>query len=432
VTDRTAGTHPDLLKPAGPNLGLAPPRGQVAPRRGMFSSLAHGRFRRYLVGLFLSNIGTWMQTVAQGWLVFRLSDSALILGLVTFAGSIPTLLLAPFAGVAADRFDRRRLLIATQCVQMTAAAFLGAATLFGFVSIPLVAIVAVVNGAANAYMTPSHQSLFMDLVGRDDLMNAISLNSMQFNLSRIVGPVIAGFTIAAFGETGCFFLNAVSFIPFLLAIASLPAMPPRRRRARGSWVELRIGLRFAFRDRVLPPLLLLCAALAVFATPAVTLAPLYARRLLNVGPRGLGGMLSAVGVGAVATALAMAAMGNFPRKGLVLLVAASAFAVSVAGLALAPTFPLALASLVLLGGAMMSSSSIINTLMQTRAPDALRGRIISLYALAWSGFVPLGNLQAGAVAERFGPAASLLVGTAGIAVTLLAIRWWKPIPSTLR
>ena len=424
-------THPDLLKPAGPNLGLAPPRGAVAPRRGMFSSLSYTPFRRYLIGLFLSNVGTWMQTVAQGWLVYRLSDSALVLGLVTFSGSIPTLLLAPFAGVAADRFDRRRLLIATQIVQMASAFLLALATWQGFVSIPLVAALAVANGAASAYMTPSHQSLFIDLVGRHDLMNAISLNSMQFNLSRIAGPMLAGFTIAAFGENVCFFLNALSFVPFLAAILALPRLTRKRRRTRGSWIELRIGLRFAFRDRVLPSLLAVSAALAVFATPAVTLAPLYARRLLDVGPRGLGGMLSAVGVGAVATALVLAALGDFPRKGITLLVASAAFAVSVAGLALAPSYAAALVSLAILGGAMMSSSSIINTLMQKRAPDELRGRVISLYALSWSGFVPLGNLLAGAVAERFGAAASLLVGTAGIAVTLLLIQLFKPIPSAL-
>lgn len=429
--DRRDSTHPDLLKPAGPNLGLGPPRGEVAPKRGMFSSLSYRPFRGYLVGLFLSNVGTWMQTVAQGWLVYRLSDSALVLGLVTFAGSLPTLLLAPLAGVAADRFDRRRLLIATQIVQMSAALLLALATWRGFVSVPLVALLAVANGTASAYMTPSHQSLFLDLVGRHDLMNAISLNSMQFNLSRIVGPIVAGFTIAAFGENACFFLNAVSFVPFLAAILALPSSPRKRRRTRGSWIDLRIGLRFAFRDRVLPSLLAVSASLAVFATPAVTLAPLYARRLLNVGPRGLGGMLSAVGVGAVATALVLAALGDFPRKGLVLLVAAGAFAVSVAGLALAPSYPAALASLAVLGGAMMSSSSIINTLMQKRAPDKLRGRIISLYALSWSGFVPLGNLLAGAVAEHFGAAASLLVGTAGIAVTLVLIQALRPIPPSI-
>ena len=429
--DRRDSTHPDLLKPAGPNLGLAPPRGEVAPKRGMFSSLSYRPFRRYLIGLFLSNVGTWMQTVAQGWLVYRLSNSALVLGLVTFSGSLPTLLLAPFAGVAADRFDRRRLLIATQVLQMTAALLLALATWRGFVSIPLVAVLAVVNGLASAYMTPSHQSLFMDLVGRHDLMNAISLNSMQFNLSRIAGPMAAGFTIAALGENACFFLNALSFAPFLAAILALPASARKKRRTRGSWIELRIGLRFAFRDRVLPSLLAVSAALAVFGTPAVTLAPLYARQLLDTGPRGLGGMLSAVGVGAVATALVLAALGDFSRKGVVLLVAAGAFAVSVAGLALAPSYPAALAALALLGGAMMSSSSIINTLMQKRAPDELRGRVISLYALSWSGFVPLGNLFAGAVAEHFGAAASLLVGAAGIAVTLAMIQLTRPIPTAI-
>lgn len=427
--DHRAGeSHPALLKPAGPNLGLSPPRGGAGPRRGMFSSLKHRAFRRYWIGLFLSNIGSWMQTVAQGWLVLRLSDSALVLGLVTFAGSVPALVLAPFAGVAADRYDRRALLLATQATQMASALLLAAATFWGFATVPLVAVLAIASGVANAYTTPSHQSLFLDLVGPDDLLNAISLNSMQFNLSRVVGPMLAGFTIAVFGEPGCFLLNAVSFVAILIPLSLLPAMRPATRPSGGAWSDLLIGLRFARRDRLLPPLLAICVGLGIFGTPAVTLAPLYARRLLDVGPKGLGGMLSAVGLGAVLMALLIAWLGDFEKKGLAILAASSAFALSLAGLALSRRYGLALAFLALLGGAMMSSSSLINTLMQKRAPAILRGRVISLYALAWSGFVPIGNLQAGAVAEHFGAAASLWVGAAGILATLAAVQILQPIP----
>ena len=425
---QTGESHPALLKPAGPNLGVSPPRGGAGPRRGMFSSLRHRNFRRYWIGLFLSNIGSWMQTVAQGWLVLRLSDSAFVLGLVTFGGSLPALVLAPFAGVAADRYDRRALLLATQSVQMVSALLLAAGTFWGFATVPLVAALAVASGVANAYTTPSHHSLFLDLVGPEDLINAISLNSMQFNLSRVIGPMIAGFAIAFFGEAGCFLLNAFSFVAILVPLALLPPMRPARGPARGAWADLLIGLRFALRDRLLPPLLVICMGLAVFGTPAVTLAPLYARRLLDVGPRGLGGMLSAVGVGAVATALFLAWLGDFEKKGLTVLVASWAFGLSLAGLAFSRHYALSLGFLALLGGAMMSSSSLINTLMQKRAPAVLRGRVISLYALAWSGFVPLGNLQAGAVAERFGAAASLWVGAGGIAATILVVRIVRAIP----
>ena len=342
---------------------------------------------------------------------------------------MPTLVFAPLAGVAADRYDRRSVLLTMQSIQMSSALLLAAATFWGFVTVPLVAALAITSGVANAFMTPSHQSLFLDLVGAEDLMNAIALNSMQFNLSRIIGPMIAGFTIAAFGETGCFLLNAVSFVAILVPLALLPPMRSARRPTRGAWVDLRIGLRFARRDAVLPPLLALSMALAVFGTPAVTLAPLYARRLLDVGPQGLGGMLSAVGIGAVATALLLAWLGDFERKGLAVTLAAWAFALSLAGLAVSRRYAFSLASLALLGGAMMCSSSLVNTLMQKRAPAVLRGRVISLYALAWLGFVPLGNLQAGAVAERFGAAASLWAGVGGIALTLLVIRVLRPIPA---
>jgi MFS family permease len=421
-------THPDFLKPAGPNLGMAPPRGAEAPRRGMFASLAHRQYRRYWTGLFLSNIGTWMQSVAQGWLVLRLSHSALILGLVGFAGSIPTLLLAPLAGVAADRVDRRKLLLATQSTQMLCAFLLAAATFAGFVSVPLVAALAVVNGVANALTVPSHQSLFLDLVGREDLTNAIALNSMQFNLSRIVGPALAGLTIAALGEAACFALNGISFAAILAALATLPPMPAPRRRSRSAWIDLRSGLRFARRHPLIPQLLALTAVVAVFGTPAVTMAPLFARQILGVGPEGLGGMLSAVGVGAVATALLMASAGDFRRKGAAVLIACSGFALSLFGFGLSGSYPLSLACLALLGGSMTSMASLVNTLLQKSAPDRLRGRVISLYALAWLGLVPLGNLQAGVVAERFGAQASLLVGGSCIAITLVVLRLLRPIP----
>ena len=187
-------------------------------------------------------------------------------------------------------------------------------------------------------------------------------------------------------------------------------------------MDLRIGLRFARRDPLLPRLLAVTAALAVFGTPAVTLAPLFAARLLHVGPEGLGGMLSAVGLGAVAAALALAWRGDVAAKERGVRLAALAFALSLAGFALSPHYTVALAWLALLGAAMTTSSSLINTLMQERAPDRLRGRVISLYALAWLGFVPVGNLQAGAVAQSFGPAAALFLGAAGIAVTVAALR----------
>jgi MFS family permease len=430
VTERHAsGVHPELLKQAGPNLGVSPPRGAVAPRRGMFASLAHPEYRRYWTGLFVSNVGTWMQSVAQGWLVLRLSNSAMLLGLVGFAGSIPTLLLAPVAGVAADRLDRRKLLLATQATQMACAFTLAAATGFHSVSVALVAAVATINGVANAFTTPSHQSLFLDLVGREDLTNAIALNSMQFNLSRVVGPMIAGLTIGVFGEAACFALNGVSFVAILVPLAMLPPLPRSRRRPRSAWIDLRSGLRFAGRHPLIPQLLAIAAAIAVFGTPAVTMAPLFARRLLDVGPEGLGGMLTAVGLGAVATALGMASRGDFGRKGFGVLLASSGFVLSLVGFALSRRYALSLAFLALLGASMTSMASLVNTLLQKHAPDRMRGRVISLYAVAWLGLVPIGNLQAGAVAQRFGATAALLVGAGAIAITLVVVRMVRPLPA---
>jgi predicted MFS family arabinose efflux permease len=238
--------------------------------------------------------------------------------------------------------------------------------------------------------------------------------------------MVAGFTIAAFGETGCFLLNGISYLAVIAALAALPSLRRRRAGSRGAWVDVRIGIRFARRQPLILPLLAIAASLAVFGTPAVTLAPLFARRLLHVGPPGLGGMLSAVGLGAAGSALFLASLGDFRRKGSAVVLAAFGFALSLVGLGLSRSYPLSLAFLAVLGASMSSSASIINTLLQTSAPDRLRGRVISLYALAWLGLVPLGNLQAGAVAERFGAAAALFVGAAGIALTLLIVRILRP------
>jgi MFS family permease len=394
----------------------------------MFASLRHRQFRRYWIGLFVSNIGNWMQSVAQGWLVYRISGSALTLGAVAFAGSLPTLLLAPLAGVTADRHDRRRILIATQSTQLLAALTLAAATFFGFVSVPLVAAVALLNGIANAFTTPSHQSLFLDLVGRDDLMNAISLNAMQFNLSRIAGPAVAGFAIAKLSESACFLANAASFAGILIPLATMPPLPRRAHTDRSALAEMILGLRYARRDALIAPLLLLMASVAVFGAPAVTLAPMYARRLFSTGAEGLGGMLSSVGAGAVVTALVMARRGDAPRKGLAVRISCLGFAASLVGLAYAPSYTVALVALAVLGGAMMACSSLVNTLLQKRAPDRLRGRILSLYALAWLGLLPFGNLLAGGLAERLGARTGLLVGAAGIVAALAAISAWRPLP----
>ena len=400
---------------------LALPRGVRGPGAGCSPRSRHRSFRRYRTGLFLSNVGSWMQTVAQGWLVLRLSDSALVLGLVTFAGSLPTLVFAPLAGVAADRYDRAERAPARDADPDGSALAARGLHVLGIRHGASRRGAGDRSGVANAFMTPSHQSLFLDLVGsrRPDERDRLEFDAVQSLADH--RPHVAGFTIAAFGETGCFLLNALSFVAILVPLALLPPMrrPAGRRGALGGPAGSACGSPAATPCcRPCSP----CMALAVFGTPAVTLAPLYARRLLDVGPQGLGGMLSAVGVGAVATALLLAWLGDFPRKGLAVTLAAWAFAVSLAGLAASRLYALSLVSLALLGGAMMCSSSLVNTLMQKRAPARLRGRVISLYALAWLGFVPLGNLQAGAVAQRFGAAASLLVGTAGIALTLVILR----------
>ena len=255
---------------------------------------------------------------------------------------------------------------------------------------------------------------------------------MQFNLSRVIGPTLAGFMIAAGGESG--------LLPPQRALVRRDPDPSRpSRRCHGAragsaapgWI---FGSDCASPTaiRSLPSLLAISAAIAVFGTPAVTLAPLFARRLLGVGPEGLGGMLSAVGIGAVATALLLAWLGDFPGKGRGVVVAAAAFAVALAGFAWLASVRALARFLAILGGAMMSASSLINTLMQKRAPDRLRGRVISLYVMAWLGLVPLGNLQAAAIAQKFGAAPALFVGAVGIAGPFSSSGSCGPVPADLR
>jgi len=430
-----AGLPPEAIEvsaesilPPGKNLGFSPPRGFEPPRRGMFSSLSHRDFRLYWTGMFFSNVGTWMQTVAQGWLVLQLTNSPLYLGLDGFAASIPTILTGPFAGVMADRLDRRRLLLVTQTGQMLCALGLALLVSFHAVTVAWVITLSFLNGLARAITIPSHQSLFLDLVGREDLMNAIALNSSQFNLSRLLGPTAAGFAIAALGEAGCFYLNAASFAAILAALLMI-RVPKRRQGAhRGYWVDLRLGLRFAFRHPAFPQLLTLAAVISLCGIPVIMLLPVFARDLLRVGARGLGTLYGAIGLGALASALGLAALGDFPNKDKAVFGGAALFAVSLAGFAFSRSYLLSLGALALVGAAMVTSSAVVNTLLQQMSPDRFRGRILSLYALAWLGLVPFGNLLAGAAADRYGASKTLASGAVLILVSILLLLSLAPLP----
>ncbi len=395
--------------------------GRILPLApGTFRALRHPDFRVLWIGLLVSLTGRWMQSVAQGWLVLRLSDSAFQLGLVGFLGFFPALLLALPAGVAADRLPRRTTLLWTQSASMILALALAGLTWLGWVRIWHVGALAFATGVAGTLDIPVRQSLLQDLVGRDDLPNAIALNSLAFNLSRMVGPAIAGLMLAAAGEAAVFGITGLGYVALVVAIRALrnrPSVPPAERT---SWIGLiRGGIVHAAREPRMRILLVLVVVTSVFGASYSILLPIFARDVHGVGSRGLGWMMSATGLGAVGGALALAGRHGRIRAGRTVGTAMLVLGLSLVGFSLTRSYPLALTLLVLVGGSTIVQMATSNTLLQLLAPAELRGRIISLYLLAFMGTAPFGALLAGWLARRIGTPQAVAAGGVVCAATAL-------------
>jgi MFS family permease len=403
----------------------APP--PASPRPRTFAALRHRDFRLFYAGQLLSLIGTWMQTTAQGWLVLELTDSPLKLGVVTAVASLPTFLFALYAGAVADRSDKRRIILWANVAALSAAVTLGGLTQAALVTYPMVLALAFVLGTAQAFEIPTRQSFFVELVGKDDLPNAIALNSMQFNATRIVGPAIAGWMIGAVGTAACFFANGVSYV---FVIASLLAMrlPPFRapERHEGTLENIRAGLAYIRSVRAVRALVWLIAAMSVLGFPYVMLLPVFARDVLQVGAKGLGGLLAATGVGALLGGVALAAAGRRFRRGRVMLAGSLALCVVLFGFAASRSFALSLGLLGAVGFTMVLNTASANALLQSVVPDPLRGRVMSVYVFMFVGTAPLGALQAGAVSRWFGAPVALQAGAVVLAATLLVAAWRVP------
>lgn len=377
-------------------------------------ALRHRDFRIFIGGQVVSLIGSWMQTVAQAWLVYRLTGSSLLLGTVGFTSQIPVFLLAPIGGIAADRGDRRRIVIATQAASMALAGVLAVITIAGIVRVWHVMVLSALLGMVNAFDIPARQSFLVDMVGKDDLMNAIALNSSTFNGARVIGPGIAGLLVAMLGEGWCFLLNSVSY---LAVIASLVMMRVSRRHppaTDGSPLEqIAQGFRFAWRTVPVRDILLLVGVISAVGMPYTVLMPIFADQILHGGARGLGILMSATGLGALGGALFLASRSNVRGLGRWVAIAASGFAVSMGVFAWSPYFWLSAAALVPTGGFMMLQMASSNTLLQAMVPDQLRGRVMALYSMMFMGMAPLGALFAGVAADRLG--APLTVAIGGVA-----------------
>ncbi len=399
-----------------------------AAREVGLGALAHRNFRLFFFGQGVSLIGTWMQSVAQGWLVLSLTNSPFYVGLVSALGSIGVLTFTLYAGVIADRTDKRRTVVITQSLSMLLAFILAGLALTKVVTVWQVMGLATVLGVVNAFDIPTRQSFLIEMVGKEDLMNAIALNSSMFNAARVVGPAIAGALIGLVGVGMCFFLNGVSYIA---VIASLLAMrlPPFQPRpgAASAWSGFREVLAYIRMHRRVETLVVLTATLSVFGFPFLVMMPVFARDVLHVQAAGYGALTAAVGVGAMLGALAIAVNSRrIVRRGRLMTLGGTAFGICVLAFALSRSFAVSLALLALAGCAMIVNNALTNTLLQTLVPDELRGRVMGFYSFVFVGLSPLGAFQAGVFAEHFGAPAAIGTGATIVALAVMVAAWRVP------
>jgi MFS family permease len=400
------------------------PKPGTSRRSGMFRALSHRNFRLFWTGAFLSNVGTWMQAVAQGWLVLQLTNSAFWLGLDAFMATAPGFVFTLVGGVFADLIDRRRLLLYTQVVAGLAALGLAALVATSVVNRWMVLGFSFVTGCCMALASPSYLAMTYDLVGREDLTNAIAMNSTQFQLSRVVGPALAGVAFRLFGLAGCFFANGLSFIAVVAALwmvrtehnSNVPAHSMKDRRAL--WRDLVEGFRYVRNRPRVSSLLLLSAVNSLFGAPYFSMVPIYARDIFRLGETGLALLMGTAGAGAFVGALLVAYLGDFRRKGWFVLGGAMLFGLGITGFALSSKLTLSLLFLFALGFAVVVSVALTNTLLQKLVTDQMRGRVMSMFILSFIGTMPIGNIIAGTLSNHFGPQYTLAAG--GLIVTMVA------------
>jgi MFS family permease len=396
----------------------------VGLHRRTFAALRHRNYRLFWFSQLVSLTGTWMHSVAQGWLVLELASQPFWLGAVGAATTLPVLVFSLFGGVAADRLPKRSLLMATQSVSAVVALALGLLAVSGQVQVWQVLSAALLLGTANALDLPARQSFVVEMVGRDDLLNAIALNSLTFNAARVVGPAVAGTIVAAAGTATCFLVNAASFAPVIAALAMMRGLPAAPHTGGGSVAaHLREGFAYAARERRFQGLIALVAAASFFGFPCLTLLPSFARDVLHADARWYGALMAVTGVGAIVSVLVLAARQRTGVGGAVVVVAGLVFGVSLALFAASRSFLTAVPLLAVAGAAMVAQAATANTLVQSTVPDALRGRIMSMFTLVLMGAMPLGNILIGILAGLIGTMAAVAIFGTGLcaAIGLVAL-----------
>lgn len=384
-----------------------------------FRAFRYRDFRIVWTGAFTSTTGTWMQNVAQSWLVFSLTGSAFYLGFIGFLSDLPILLFSLVGGVVADRLDRRKLLLGSQYVQMTAAFILTALVLLEWVRIWHIMLLVFMVGTAQSFGGPAYQALIPGLVKREDVPNAIALNSIQFNLARVIGPALAGITFAAAGAAFCFFINGLSFIAVIIGLSMIQATFNPQKTTESVMEGMRGGFAFVRASGSLWQLSVLGFVSTFCGIPLLTLLPVFARDVFQIGATGYASMMATSGLGAITGALLYAGASHSRRRGKIALGAQLLFAMLLAIFALSRYIYLSYAALFFGGVCLIALFAAISSMVQLATPEEVRGRVMSIFMLAFRGGMPLGNLVFGYWASRVSPSAALLAGSMIIGSTAL-------------
>lgn len=376
----------------------------------MFSALKIRDFRLYWFGMFISLVGTWIQTIAQSWLVFKLTNSAFLLGLVSFLGALPVFLFSLFAGVLADRVNKKNILIFTQQAFMILAFALAVLTQKGLITPAQIMLISFLNGIVMAFDAPSRQAVVAELVGREHIMNAVALNSAAFNSARLIGPAIAGVLIASIGMEGCFYINGISFLAVIIALLLIKNSSFKKKAVKAVFMaDLTAGLKFIKNNRPILILMSMVGITSLFGVSYVILMPVFANDILKAGPAGFAALMSATGLGALSAALLLARLGDFRKKGKLLVFSSVVFSVSLVFFALSKSYFFSLIILAVMGWASVTAVSLINTLIQLLSPDEFRGRSMSVFMLIFAGIMPIGNLIAGSLTHVCGVSFTVLL-----------------------
>ncbi len=375
-------------------------------------ALRHRNYRLFFGGQSISLIGTWMQQIAMSWLVYRLTHSAFLLGVVGFTSRIPTFLFAPLAGVLVDRWSRHRLLVITQILSAIQALILAFFVLTGMITVWHIIFLSLFLGFVNALDVPARQSFVVDIVEKEeDLGNAIALNSSMFNSARLFGPSIAGILIATVGEGMCFLLNGLSFLAVIVALLAMRIPRRKREMQNGQVIQgLKEGFSYAFGFAPIRSMLLLLGLVSLMGMPYQVLMPIFAGQILHGGPHTLGFLMAASGCGALAGAIYLASKKSVLGLGRIIVMATSIFGIGLTAFSLSRLFLLSLFLLVLIGFGMMVQAASSNTVLQTIVEEDKRGRLMSFYVMAHMGMVPFGNLLAGSLADKVGAPKTIMLG----------------------